>query len=92
MTTTFNQSYVVNYLSPKLKEYAVEENIENRFLHIVDSAPSLSCSMDDWADNIDVMSLPPNTTVIIQSMNQGVISAFKGFIINGTQCYSCLKQ
>lgn len=78
-TSSMNQHYVTNYLSPAMRDYAAKENIANRFFLLVDNAPSHPTTMEDWADNIEVTFLPKNTTAIIQPMDQGVISTFKAY-------------
>lgn len=35
--------------------------------------------MNDWADNIEVLFLPPITTALIQPMDQGMIATFKAY-------------
>ena len=79
LTTSIHQDYFTSYLSPTLKEYASANNIANRFLLIVDNASSHPRAMEDWADNIEVMFLPPNTTALIQLMDQTVIKTFKAY-------------
>ncbi|KAK4325247.1 hypothetical protein Pmani_004205 [Petrolisthes manimaculis] len=66
-------------ISPALKKYAASNNIANRFLLIIDNAPSHPRAMEDWADNIEVLFMPPNTTSLIQPINQTVIAAFKAY-------------
>ncbi|XP_045104420.1 tigger transposable element-derived protein 1-like [Portunus trituberculatus] len=79
LTSSLCQDYVCEYLSPKLKEYAAANNIANRFLLLTDNAPSHPCAMEDWADNIEVLFLPPSTTSLIQPMDQTVIATFKAY-------------
>ena len=68
---------MVNNFSPTFERYARRNGIPNRFLLLVENAPSHPKNMDDWCDNIEVMFLPPNTTSLIQPMDQGVIANFK---------------
>lgn len=79
VTTVLTQSYVTSYLSPTLRDYAAKNNLANRFLLLLDNAPSHPHSMGDWCDNIEVAFLPPNTTSLIQPMDQGVIATFKAY-------------
>ncbi|XP_045106683.1 tigger transposable element-derived protein 1-like [Portunus trituberculatus] len=77
LTTTIHQDYFSSYLAPKLTEYASANNIANRFLLILDNALSHPKCMEDWAENIQVVFLPPNTTSLIQPMDQTIIKTFK---------------
>lgn len=77
LTSSICHNYMVNHLSPSLERYARRNNIPNRFLLLLDNAPSHPKNMDDWCDNVEVMFLPPNTTSLIQPMDQGVIANFK---------------
>lgn len=79
MTSSMNQ-HVANYLSTILLNYAAKENIANRFLILVDNAPSHTTTIEDWADNIEVLLLPQIPS-IIQALNQSVIATFKAYIL-----------
>ncbi|XP_045129328.1 tigger transposable element-derived protein 1-like [Portunus trituberculatus] len=79
LTSSLCQDYVCEYLSPTLKEYAAANNIANRFLLLIDNAPSHPRATEDWADNIEVLFLPPNITSLIQPMDQSVIATFKAY-------------
>ncbi|XP_042218008.1 tigger transposable element-derived protein 1-like [Homarus americanus] len=72
-------SYVVDYHSKHLKEDTDEQNITNKFLLILNNAPSHQPTMGEWTDNITVMLLSPNTTSLIQLMDQGIIATFKAY-------------
>lgn len=78
MTTAINQDYVGS-LSSELAEYAKRKNLDNKFLLLVDNCPSHPPAMEDWADNIEVLFTPPNTTALIQPMDQGIIATFKAY-------------
>lgn len=41
--------------------------------------------MHEWADNIEVLFLPANTTSLIQPMDQGIIATFKAYYQRLTQ-------
>ena len=79
LTSSLCHEYVTGYLSPALEEYAAASNIANRFLLIIDNAPSHPRAMEDWAENIEVLFMPPNTTSLIQPMDQTVIATFKAY-------------
>ncbi|KAK8401040.1 hypothetical protein O3P69_002667 [Scylla paramamosain] len=61
-----------------LCDYATTNRLTNCFLLVVDNTPSHPQNIEDWADNIQVMSLP-NKTALIQSMDQDVTTTFKAY-------------
>ncbi|XP_063847492.1 tigger transposable element-derived protein 1-like [Scylla paramamosain] len=71
------QNYVVEYVSPRCREYAAEHGLQNRFLLLVDDSPAFPPSMDDWADNIEVMFVPTMSRSVVQPMENGITAAFK---------------
>ena len=71
------QNYVVDYVSQRCKEYAMEHNLQNRFLLLVDHSAAYPPSMDEWADNIEVMFMPTMSKSVVQPMDQGITTAFK---------------
>lgn len=58
VTNDILQSYVVGYLSPACREYAMANKLPNKFLLILDSHSAYSQSMSQWAENIEVQFLP----------------------------------
>ncbi|MPC59509.1 tigger transposable element-derived protein 1-like [Portunus trituberculatus] len=71
------QNYVVEYVSPRCREYAAEHGLQNRFLLLVDNSAAFPHSMDDWADNIEVMFVPTMSKSVVQPMENGITAAFK---------------
>lgn len=51
---------------------------------ILDNAPSHPTALNDLCENVKVIYLPPNTTSIIQPMDQGVIASFKAYYLRRT--------
>ena len=81
LTSSLCHEYVTGSPSPALKDYAAASNIANRFLLIIDNAPSHPHAMKDWAENIEVLFMPPTTTSLIQPMDQTVIATFKAYYL-----------
>uniref|UniRef100_A0A8C0GDB3 DDE-1 domain-containing protein n=1 Tax=Chelonoidis abingdonii TaxID=106734 RepID=A0A8C0GDB3_CHEAB len=48
---------------------------------IVDNAPGHPAHLDDFHPNVKVVFLPPNTTSILQPMDQGAIANFKAYYL-----------
>jgi hypothetical protein len=70
-------SYFCNFL----KEYSTKNNLDNKALLILDNAPGHPTYLDDHSDDVRVVFLPPNTTPLLQPMDQGVIKAFKTYYV-----------
>ncbi|XP_028658934.2 tigger transposable element-derived protein 1-like [Erpetoichthys calabaricus] len=66
---------------PSVKSYLEEKNLPLKALLIMDNAPAHPSSLQDYVlpelDFITVKFLPPNTTPLIQAMDQQAISNFK---------------
>lgn len=66
-----------NYFIPEIKEYCRNKNIPFKILLLIDNAPGHPTDLDKYNENVKVVFLPPNTTPLIQPMDQGAIAAFK---------------
>ena len=75
---------MINYFSNHVEKYSKENNIDNKSLLLVDNAPAHPQQMEDWCENVQVVFLPPNTTSLLQPMDQGVIAAFKAYYVKHT--------
>jgi hypothetical protein len=53
----------------------------NPFL-ITDNVPGHPINTEDYASNIKVVSLPPNSSLILQPMGQGAIATFKAYYLH----------
>ena len=67
--TWFNDCFV-----PEVKQYMTDMGLLFNVLLILDNAPGHPC-IDH--PNVKVVFLPPNTTSLIQPLDQGIISTFK---------------
>ncbi|XP_053561178.1 tigger transposable element-derived protein 1-like [Bombina bombina] len=61
----------------EVKAYCKDNNIPFKILLLVDNAPGHPQTLDELNPNIRVEFLPPNTTSLLQPMDQCVIAAFK---------------
>ncbi|XP_042222769.1 tigger transposable element-derived protein 1-like [Homarus americanus] len=73
----------------KLKPVLVYHSVNPRALKgyiksTLDNAPSHPPTVAELSDNIKVLFLPPNTTSLLQPMDQGVIAAFKAYYLRST--------
>jgi hypothetical protein len=55
-----------------------------QILIIIDNTPGYPAHLDDFHANVKVVFLPPNTTLILQPMHQGVIAIFKAYYLRRT--------
>ncbi|KAK3875186.1 hypothetical protein Pcinc_019926 [Petrolisthes cinctipes] len=84
MTSYLFEDYVKGYFSNYAKKYCEENNLRNKVLLLVDNAPGHPEICKDWCENVEVQFLPPNTTSLIQPMDQGVIATFKAYYLRRT--------
>uniref|UniRef100_A0A2D4Q5L4 HTH CENPB-type domain-containing protein n=2 Tax=Micrurus TaxID=8634 RepID=A0A2D4Q5L4_MICSU len=81
VTRQFFTEWVREVFAPRVKEYLAEQNLPLKCLLLMDNAPAHPPALEeDLVDDcsfIKVKFLPPNTTPILQPMDQQVISNFK---------------
>jgi len=82
MTREIFEAWVRHHFIQKVDEYCKENNLPFKILLLVDNAPGHS--LCDYNENVKIMFLSPNTTSIIQPMDQGVIHAFKKYYLRIT--------
>jgi hypothetical protein len=68
---------VPQYFIPEVKNYSDEEGLEFKDLLIIDNAPDHCESVCYENENDEVIVLPPNTTSLLQSLNQGFFGLSK---------------
>ena len=77
MTGDIFQSYVKDQLETELREYCLRQGLPFKSLMILDNAPAHPQTVLDLHEDINFVYLPPNTTSLLQPMDQGVIRMFK---------------
>lgn len=81
MTRAIFMEWLTKVFAPSVKKYLEENNLPLRCLLLMDNAPAhppgLEEDLDMEYDFIKVKFLPPNTTPLLQPMDQQVISNFK---------------
>ncbi|XP_036407883.1 tigger transposable element-derived protein 1-like [Megalops cyprinoides] len=82
-STVFEEWFSVHFV-PAVKEYCQANSLAFKVMLILDNAPSHSVSIEDFDPNIKVVFLPPNTTSLLQPMEQGVMSLFKAYYLRQT--------
>uniref|UniRef100_A0A8C9R0F3 HTH CENPB-type domain-containing protein n=1 Tax=Scleropages formosus TaxID=113540 RepID=A0A8C9R0F3_SCLFO len=80
MTQQVFYDYVQNYFCPLVEKYCRENSFSNKALLIIDSAPGHPTTVIGYGDNVQVVFLPANSSsLLLQPMEQGVISTFKAY-------------
>ncbi|GFT96056.1 tigger transposable element-derived protein 1 [Trichonephila clavipes] len=81
MTTAIFTEWFNNCFVPEVEAYMKEKSLDFKVLLIVDNAashPQLE------HPNVQLVFLPPNTTSLIQPLDQGIIATFKKYYIKTT--------
>lgn len=66
---------------PHVEWYCTSQDIPFKMLLVLDYAPEYPAHLDDFHPNVKVVYLPPNTTALLQPMDQGVIATFKAYYL-----------
>ena len=77
MTDHIFQVYSKVQLVHELKEYCKSQDLAFRILRVLDNAPAHPHVLQDLHQDIKFVFLPPNTTFLLQPMDQGVIKMLK---------------
>nr|XP_032833715.1 tigger transposable element-derived protein 1 [Petromyzon marinus] len=72
------------YFVPAVKEYCRTNNLAFKAILVLDNAPCHPVSVEGFDPNIKVVFLTPNTTALLQPMDQGVMSSFKAYYLRQT--------
>ncbi|KAK2578211.1 hypothetical protein KPH14_000945 [Odynerus spinipes] len=86
ITMNIFQNWFTEHFCPSVKRYCESKQLEPKGLLLIDNAPSHPTQLSDLATciSVEVVFLPPNTTSLIQPMDQGVISNFKAYYLRRT--------
>lgn len=90
MTSFIMQSWMENHFIPDSRLFGREANLSFSILLLMDNAPCYPACLHDIHPNVKVLSLPPNTTSLVQPQDQEVICNVKNF--NYTKVYNYLRE
>ena len=79
VTMAVFQDWFYHHFIPEVKLYCRDKGLPFKILLLLDNAPGHPPHLDDFHPDVKVVYLPPNTTSLIQLMDQGVIATFKRY-------------
>ena len=84
VTKVLFEDWFTNYFCPATERYCRENGLDFKILLILDNAPGHPTGLSDLNEHVKITFLPPNTTSLIQPMDQGVIATFKAYYLRRT--------
>ncbi|XP_036182980.1 tigger transposable element-derived protein 1-like [Myotis myotis] len=84
VTLSVFEDWFTNHFVPEVKDYCASRGLPFKVLLVLGSAPGHPADLNDFHPNVKVVYLPPNTTSLLQPMDQGVIASFKAYYLRRT--------
>lgn len=84
MTQGLFEDWFMNCFIPQVREYCLEKDIPFKILLLLDNAPGHPPHIGDLHPDVKFVFLPPNTTPLIQPMDQGSIATLKAHYLRTT--------
>lgn len=78
------REWIKLYAIPAWKEYCAKENLDFKILLLLDNASAHPVDLSELHPHVKVVFIRPNTTSLIQPMDQGVIATFKAYYLRRT--------
>ena len=79
VTQEIFQEWFLHHFIHETKEYCIAKNIPFKILLLIDNVTGHAKNLDVLHPDVRVMFMPPNTTALIQPMDQGIIASFKAY-------------
>ncbi|XP_066970071.1 tigger transposable element-derived protein 1-like [Macrobrachium rosenbergii] len=87
VTVGIFEEWFNDHFLPAVEKYLKRKGLEFKVLLVLDSAPGHPTNLGEIYPNVKVVYLPPNTTSLLQPMDQGVIASFKAYYTRRTFCH-----
>ena len=84
VTGALSMDWLNNCFVPDVERYLSKKNLTFKVLLILDNAPGHPEALQFAHPNVEVVFLPPNTTSLIQPMDQGIIETFNRYYTRRT--------
>ncbi|XP_026475403.1 tigger transposable element-derived protein 1-like [Ctenocephalides felis] len=84
VTSILFEEWFTKHFIPEVKQYCSNNNLAYKALLILENAPGHPVRIADIDPQIKVVFLPPNTTSLLQPMDQRVIASFKAYYLRRT--------
>ncbi|XP_070600019.1 tigger transposable element-derived protein 1-like [Erythrolamprus reginae] len=82
ITPQLFDDWFVKCFLPQVKEYCWQKGIPFRILLLLSKSPGHPPDVDSLHPYVKVVYLPPNTSMLLQPMNQGAIATFKTYYLH----------
>lgn len=77
VTKAIFHDWFINSFALEVKEFLIKKNLAFKVLLLLDNVGSHDVTLQTLDPNIEVMFLPPNTTSLLQPMDQSIMATFK---------------
>ena len=84
MTSAVFREWFVEYFVLEMKKYCSENNLDFKILLLLDNASSHKIDFESLCPNVRVLFMPPNTSSLMQPMDQNVIANLKAHYLRRT--------
>ncbi|KAI1888220.1 hypothetical protein AGOR_G00182770 [Albula goreensis] len=84
VTGTLTMDWLNNCFVRDVERYLTRKNLAFKVLLILENAPGHPEALQFAHPNVEVVFLPPNTTSLLQPMDQGIIETFKRYYTRRT--------